>query len=281
MTTAATASATTDDDEGHHRHSHTHRASYVVSTSVPHAQVSKTANLQRASSNVEEVAASTLFHKRVFGMLVLQYSTILFLASPFALLPSVQYAITQNHTLHTVLECISTGGIVATMVTAVLVGSKYPATQICLVCVTFFVALDMGISFADGSLGKAGFIAIAQATTSFALILALLQFDFEWLDYPAAYALSLLAVIVWISILLEVGDVTMLQAVGIGMGGFVFVCIVLMSSYTVEKHVAPDEHILATLFILCPEALMCIGSSERHVENPTTGNDEEGQLLVN
>jgi hypothetical protein len=42
-----------------------------------------------------------------------------------------------------------------------------------------------------------------------------------------------------------------------------------------------DEHILATLFILCPEALMCIGSSERHVENPTTANDEEGQRLVN
>jgi hypothetical protein len=172
------------------------------------------------------------------------------------------------------------------MITAVLFGSKYPATQICLVGVTLFVALEIGLSFSDGSLGKAGFIAIAKATTSFALILALLQFDFEWLDYPAAFAVSFVAALVWISILLEEGgdgddEMTMTQAAGIGMSGFVFVCIVLMSSYTVEKHVAPDEHILATLFILCPKALMCIGSRERHVDGPPSGTDEEDQHLLN
>lgn len=251
------------------------RSTHVVATSVPNPRVSKTTKLQRASDDERELAASQLFHRRVYGLLVLQYATILLLASPFALLDSVQQLLLNNHTLHLVLECISVGGIIGTMVIAVLYGSKYPATQICLVCVTVFVALELGISFAIGSLGVSGYIAIGQATTSFAIILALLQFELHWLDYQAALVLCLVAALLWVLVLLEVGAHSLWTAVGIGLLGYAYVCIILFSSYTVEKHVTPEEHALATLFILCPEALLCIGAKDRHVDESEIVDEED------
>jgi hypothetical protein len=252
------------------------RSTVLVATSVPNAPVSKTANFQRTSGDDKEMAASIMFHRKLYGLLVLQYSTILLLASPFALLDSVKNVLLNHHTLHSLLECVSIGGIVLTMAVAVMYGSKYPTTQICLVTITIFVALELGLSFATGSVGLSGYIAVCQATTSFAIILSLLQFELNWLDYFAALVLCLAVALLWVVVLLEVGNHTLWTAVGIGMGGFAYVCIILFSSYTVEKHVTPDEYALATLFILCPEALLCIGSKERYVDE-TELEDEEGQ----
>lgn len=142
------------------------------------------------------------------------------------------------------------------------------------------MALEFGVSFAAQN-GVVGFIAITQATTSFALILALLQFgDLEWLNYSSAFAVSLVASLVWIMVLLEVGDHTILTSLGIGFGGFAFVAVVLFSSYAVQKHVNSDEYILGALFILYPEALLCIGGvKKRHVEG-ANGLDVEPEVVA-
>jgi hypothetical protein len=250
---------------------------YVVPTSVKNGRhsICKTTKLQRLSDDKEEIAASRVFRKRLFGMLVLQYSTILFLASPFALLDPLQVAIRNNRTLYVVLECINLVGIVSTMSIAIARGAQYPVTFICLSAITFFVALEFGISFATEAMGRAGFIAIGQATTSFALISALLQFDLDWLNYSSAFGVSLVASLVWIMVLLEMGEYTILATFGIGFAGLAFVTTVLFSSFAVEKYVSPDEYVLGTLFILCPEALLCIGgTTKRRVDSSDDMNEE-------
>jgi hypothetical protein len=249
--------------------SSTKYSDYVIPTSIKNGRhrISKTVITQRLSSSDEEIAASRLFHKRLFGLLVLQYSAILFLASPFALVDPLQVAIRDHPTLHLTLEGFCLGGIVITMIVAVVKGSQYPITWMCLCAMTCLVGVEFGISVAVTEGSTSGFVAIGQATTSFALILALLQFDLEWLDYWSALGVSLVASLVWIMVLLEMGEHTILTSLGIGFLGFAFVAIVLCSSYAVQKHVSADEYVLGTLFILCPEALLCIGGAKkRHLD---------------
>mmetsp|Transcript_37824 Transcript_37824/g.92065 ORF Transcript_37824/g.92065 Transcript_37824/m.92065 type:complete len:143 (-) Transcript_37824:255-683(-) len=136
----------------------------------------------------------------------------------------------------------------------------------------------MGLSFAQTPWM---FVAIAQATTSFALLLALMQFQLHWLDYPMGVVLCLVAASFWTLILIEVGSLPFMECLLICGSGFAFVCIVLCSTYHVEHFVAPTEHVLATLFILCPEALLCIGgASKRNIPDDTAQASEEGELLL-
>jgi hypothetical protein len=181
-TTTTTTTTTTEDEEGRRQRrntTHTHRASYVVSTSVSHAHVSKTANLHRAPSNADEVAASTLFHKRVLVCLCCN-------TRPFCF----SYRLLRSCGPHKTLLCRIIPCTWFWNASARLASSqpwRLPSWMVLHIqrhkyvssASPFFVALEMGISFAVGSLGKAGFIAIAQATASFALILTLLQLDFE------------------------------------------------------------------------------------------------------
>jgi hypothetical protein len=264
-----------------HRPSFFKYPEYVVPTSIKNGRhsISKTTKLQRLSDDEEEIAASLVFRKRLFGMLVLQYSTILFLASPFALLDPLKASIRNSRTLYVVLECINLFGIVSTITVAIARGSQYPVTFICLSAITFFVAVEFGISFAVETVGAAGFIAIGQATTSFALILALLQFDLDWLNYSSAFGVSLVASLVWMMLLLEMGEHTILASLGIGFGGFVFVTIVLFSSFSVENHVSPDEYVLGTLFILCPEALLYIGGIIKRRVDTSESLDDEPEVV--
>ena len=257
------------------------RSSYVLATSVKDGRVSKVSAVDRHSSDDEDaIQKSMLFHKRVYGLLVLQYTTILIISSPLALLPKVQQYLDGLPRLHTALECIAIGGIVCTMIIAILHGSRYPNAHICLSSITIFVGLEMGLSFTD-NIGL--YIAIGQATTSFALILAMQQFDFLWFDYPKAAGMSLTAALIWTLILIEQGTYSIMTSFGIGCMGFVFVCIVLMSSYTVEHHVSPEEYVLATLFILCPETLLWFSGAEKHRRDPVDHDiitNEESDLFL-
>ncbi|MGK3746482.1 MAG: hypothetical protein ACI90V_013344 [Bacillariaceae sp.] len=255
------------------------RSSYVLPTSIKDGRVSKTAAVDRHSTDDEDIQKSMLFHKRVYGLLVLQYTTILIISSPLALLPNVQQYLSSVPLLHTVLECIAIGGIISTMIVAILFGSKYPNSHVCLFSITIFVGLEMGLSFTN-NIGL--YIAIGQATTSFALILAMQQFDFLWFDYPKAVGMSCIAALIWTLILIEQGKYSIMTSFSIGAMGFAFVCIVLCSSYTVEHHVSPEEYVLATLFILCPEALLCVGGAKkrRNVDADIIA-DEESDLFLN
>jgi len=257
------------------------RSSYVLATSIKNGVVSKTVA-------DDEIKKSISFHKRVYGLLVLQYTSILILSSPFALSTNVQYYLasadgTNIGLLHNILEYIAISGIIITMIIAIFNGSKYPVSHICLVSITIFVGLEMGLSFTN-NIGL--YIAIGQATTSFALILALQQFDFHWFDYPAAVGMSLIAALIWTLILIEQGSFSKMKSLSIGGMGFAFACLVLFSSYSVQHHVSHEEYVLATLFILCPEALVCIGGAKkRHVDENIAGEltsaASESDLLLN
>lgn len=66
--------------------------------------------------------------RRVFALLVMQYSTVLMLgASPFALIGTFQEAI---HPHHNILEVIAVTGIVSSLVLAVTRGAIYPFARV-------------------------------------------------------------------------------------------------------------------------------------------------------
>jgi hypothetical protein len=242
---------------------------YVKPTSIENGRhkISKTVQVHYLEDNDDEYGISRLYHKRVFGLLVLQHSAMLFLMSPFVMMDPLQHAIQTNPTVRLTLAIISRVGIVATIAAAILRGARYPMTFICSISMTIFVALEFGVAFASGSLRMSGIIAIGQATISFSLILALLQFDLYWLSYTAAYCVSFAASLLWIMILLEEGDLSILACLGIGFGGFFYVALVFCRSFVVQKYVAPEEYVLGALFIYFPVAVHCAGSWYRNVES--------------
>lgn len=201
-------------------------------------------------------------------------STILIIASPFALIQAFQQAI---HPYHNILETIAICGIVASLILAITRGAIYPFARVSLVGLTLSVALELGLSFSSASWGQYGLIAVGQATTSFAIMLSIFQFPTQslvWLSYPEAAIICLVLSGMWIAVLKESG-LSLLVATAVGLGGWAFAMInLLLCLPQITKHVAPDEYILATLFILVPEALVCLASKKRH---PTDAQEiEEG-----
>jgi hypothetical protein len=273
-TSSPVSSPTTNNTRRNRRHS-----TFVVATSVRNGTVTKTTAVERYSDDTTEQIQSLWFHQRLYASLVLQYTSILIMASPFALIIEVQQYLLDHESLNSALEIVAISGIIITMAAAICIGSKYPYAHICLVSITIFVGLEMGLSFASTPIM---YIAIGQATTSFALLLAIMQFHFKWLDYPMAVILCFIAASFWMMILLETNNYSLVTSLIICGGGFVFVCMVLCASYHVEHFVGPDEYVLATLFILCPEALLCIGgSSKRNIPDETAAAfTEEGELLL-
>lgn len=86
------------------------------------------------------------------------------------------------------------GGIVASLCLALARGAIYSWAHVALVSLTLFVALKMGLTFTDTPWEMNGLIALGKATTSFAVILAALQFDSRslmWMTYPTAALLCL------------------------------------------------------------------------------------------
>jgi hypothetical protein len=164
------------------------------------------------------------------------------------------------------LETIAICGIVASLVLALTRGAIYPFARVSLVGLTLSVALELGLSFSSASWGQYGLIAVGQATTSFAIILSIFQFPTRsliWLSYPEAALICLVLSGMWIAVLKESG-LSWLVATAVGLGGWAFAMLNLLCLPQIEKHVAPDEYILATLFILVPEALVCLASKKRH-----------------
>jgi hypothetical protein len=189
--------------------------------------------------------------------------TILVLASPFSLINSFREAV---ESMHGVLEIVAIVGIAGSMGLALAKGIMYPFAQVSLVSLTIFVGLELGLSFAGASRGRYGLMAVGQATSCFTVVLVLLQFDIrstKWLTYPAAALVCLALSGVWMLVLLEIGA-TWKVAVGVGLGAWAFSVNITICSMYIAKHVAPDEYILGVLFILCPEALLCLSSSSRH-----------------
>ena len=239
----------------------------VLATSVYHddaSQLELTVDAMLESDDQVHVERGMVFMRRVFALLVLQYLTILLVASPFTFVESFQVRII--HPYHNALEAVAVIGIVSSLVLAVFKGTTYPWARVALVGLTLSVALELGLSFATASWGRCGIVAVGQATTSFAVILALLQFETEslaWLDYFGAAIVCLVVSSLWMVGLMELGARTTV-AVSILLGGWAFALINLYCCHHIAEQVAPEEYILATLFILVPEALVFLASKKRH-----------------
>ena len=113
----------------------------------------------------------------------------MFLVAPLVLLSQV-HTFAEEH--EQVLEAVALLGICGTLALTLLRGTVYPYAHVCLVLITIFVALELGVTLATHSWGLYGLVALGQATTNFCLILALLQFDHDWFDSTAAASLCLL-----------------------------------------------------------------------------------------
>jgi hypothetical protein len=238
----------------------------VVATSTPppptggERPLVYTVHSHLESNDAYEQEAGVMFLRKVWALLVLQYSVILIAAAPFSLLGGVQHAI---EPYHWPLEVVALSGIVASLVLAVTKGPLWPFAHIALCSITIFVGFELGLTFANPTWGVEGLIAVGQATTSFAIILALLQFDLAWLTYIMASFLCFILSTLWL-VLLYIAGVTWPVAAGIAAGGWAFTLLVLGCCHHVTKQVAPGEHILAVLFILVPEALLCLAARQRH-----------------
>lgn len=107
---------------------------------------------------------------------------------------------------------------------AIWKGAIYPFARVALVSLMVSVALELGLAFATASWGKYGLIAVGQATTSFAVMLAFFLFDssLQWLTYPTAAVVCLLVSCIWMVVLIETGLRPIRLAVAVGLGGWVF-----------------------------------------------------------
>mmetsp|Transcript_33880 Transcript_33880/g.41547 ORF Transcript_33880/g.41547 Transcript_33880/m.41547 type:complete len:251 (-) Transcript_33880:280-1032(-) len=236
---------------------------YVVATSIRNGGLRKTAKSMRLSTVVVEKETFQSFTRKLWALLVLQYTAILVLSSPFALLES--FAV-QVEPYHFVLECIAFGGIGVSFAIALTKGPMWPFAHIALVGLTLFVSLEMGLTFAEASWGRYGLIAIGQATTNFAIILALITMETQWLSYTTGTAICLICAGIWMLVLTMTG-LSVTYACYVALGGWGYTLMVIFCSAQVAHHVSTDEYILAVLFILFPEALLCLGGKERTPEH--------------
>ena len=193
----------------------------VVATSAKGAPREKTVHALLNSAHDTETEQGMVFLRRVFALLVMQYSAVLMIASPFALIDAFKDYI---HPYHTILEVVAIAGIVSSLVLAVTRGAIYPFATVAIVSLTLSVGLELGLSFANASWGRYGLMAVGQSTTSFSVILSILQFPTKslvWFTYPTAAVVCLLLASLWIVVLFETG-LSLKIATYIGLGGWTF-----------------------------------------------------------
>lgn len=245
---------------------------YVVATSLKNGTVQKTARASRYSTIRHEIDQSFTFSRKVFALLVLQYAAILVLSSPFALVDSFRLIVEPHHNI---LEYVAYAGIGASFGLALWKGSVYPFCHVALMSLTVFVALEIGLTFAEYSWGLYGYVALGQATANFAVILALLSLEVEWLGYVSASIACLMLAGLWSVVLYMVG-LSWGYSCGVALGGWGFTLNIIFCCNAVSHNVSTEEHILAVLFILFPEALLCLAGAKRAAEK----NESETQNLV-
>lgn len=141
---SASASASTSNDN------------LVIATSTGGTALEPTVHALFQSSNPEHVETSMTFMRKVFALLVFQYSTVLVVASPFALLEDFQDWIHPHY--HTLL-IISIACMVLSIVMAIVKGSVYPFSRIVIVMLTLSVAVELGLTFEEASWGDYGLVA--------------------------------------------------------------------------------------------------------------------------
>lgn len=217
-------------------------------TGVP---LNKTVYAYLHSSNHEDNEKGIHFVRKVLALLVLQYATVLFIVSPFYLIGSFQRVIKPYQIF---LSTVAFAGCVASVYWAFAKGHNKKDAKIALFSLTPCVALTLGVRFAGFSWANYVLVALGQATSNFALIHAILQFDtasLKWLNYKIIMLICLVVSGVWIVVMNEVGT-SWFVSVAVGLGGWVYASNIVLSIRKVVLHREPDDHIRATIFILGP-----------------------------
>jgi len=233
----------------------------VIPTSTGGTTPELTVHALFQSSDATEIDMAMTFLRRVFALLVFQYSTVLVVASPFALIEPFKDAVHPHYhaLLLTAMSCM-----VASIVLAITKGALYPYSGIVIVTLTLSVAVELGLTFSEKSWGDFGLIAVGQATASFCIMLAFFQFDtksLKWLTFPVASIICFGLAGIW-SVVLHESGLEWWVACAISLGGWVFCMLNLSQCLNLCKLVAPEEYVFATLFILFPQAILCLSSSK-------------------
>lgn len=232
---------------------------YVIPTSTGGTSPQLTVHSLFESKDPEQEEQGMTFMRRVFALLVFQYSTVLIVASPFALIEPFQNFI---HPMHVALWWTSLACMIGSILLAVAKGAVRPYSRIVIVTLTLSVALQLGLEFEQVSWGDYGLLAVGQATASFALLLALFQFEassLEWLSAITTALMCLLLSGIWSVILHEVG-LSWQIAVVVSFAGWIFCMLNVLQFQSLCKLVASQEYVFATLFILFPQAILYLSS---------------------
>jgi len=248
----------------------------VVPTSTGSHTLHKTVYALIYSEDTKEIEEAYAFLRKLWALLLFQFSAILFIASPFTFLDPVKDIVGSNNEIFEMITCL---GIFLSFVLALTKGTVYPNAHISMISLTIFVGLEMGLSFSQKSWGTNALLAIGQATSGFAMILGMLQFEVSWFTYPMAGGICFLMGCLWTLVQVETG-VTWKVAAIVSFLGWLFTLQVLFCCHHITKHVAPDEYILGTLFILAPEALVCLNSKKRHPDEEDSDKDQYGGIIT-
>lgn len=207
-----------------------------------------------------DTSSAMMFLRRVFGLLVFQYTAVLIVASPFALIEEFKDAV---HPYHHTLLMIAIACMVASILLAITKGALYPYSSILICTLTLSVAVELGLTFSEMSWGDYGLIAVGQATASFCILLAFFQFDtLTWVTFRVATVICMVLAGIWSVVLHEAG-LKWGVAVAISVGGWIFCMLNLTQCLELMKLVSPEEYVFATLFILFPQAIVCLSSTKK------------------
>jgi hypothetical protein len=213
--------------------------------------INKTVYAHLHSSSHEDNEKGMNFVRKVLALLVLLYATLLLIVSPFYLIGSFQRAIKPYKLF---LSIIAFAGCVASVYWAFAKAHNRKDAKIALFSLTPCVAIGLGVKFAGYSWSDYVLVALGQATSNFAILHAILQFDtasLKWLNYKTVMLIFLVLSGLWIVVMNEAGT-SWFDSAAVGLGGWVYAISIVINVRKMILHREPDDFIRATIFILGP-----------------------------
>ena len=219
-----------------------------VRTGVP---LIRTVRALLDSDNHEDNEKGVNFIRKIMAILVLQFSVVLLIVSPFCLVDSIKQ-VTKTYMLP--IGILSLAGIVSSIWLVFARGETKIYAQIALFSLTIFFALGLGSKLALASWSGYALVALGQAGTNFALLHAVLQFDsrrLKWLTWKSSGLMCLGVSGVWVLVMRESGSPWWIAA-AVAFGGWCFAPNVIWSTQKTIGHRLPDDEVRAAIFILGP-----------------------------
>lgn len=223
----------------------------VPVSSVTGLPLNRTVFAHLQSTNYEDNEKGMHFVRKLLAVLVLTYGTLLVIVSPFFLVESFQRSIKPFSLF---LSIAAFAGVSASIYLMLTKGHDQKFARIALFTIIPSVAVGLGIKFSGFSWSVYVLVALGQATTSFALLHALAQFDsknLKWLNYKWVILMFLVVSGLWILVMMEAGK-EWFVAVPVGLGGWAYAIKIVMSARNTFFHREPDDFIRATITVLGP-----------------------------